>query len=95
MRVTRVASKGKKQNGFDKVCDECLKAIEGGAWLIHPPAEHPLSTETVLHLCSDACLMQHIQKSAKEYGEYKAKVTKITPPSKEKREDDMDMIGNR
>jgi len=95
MRVTRLDKITGKPKDAGQVCDECLKEIKGGAWIMHPPAEHSLATESVLHLCSDKCLMAHIERSVKSYGPYKSKVNKIINPSKEFTEDQADTRGNR
>ena len=94
MRVVRLNKRTGQNQIAGQVCDECLKEIKGGAWLIHPPAEHSLATETVLHLCSDKCLVVHIKKSVENYGPYKSKVTKVINPSKEFKEDQEDARGN-
>jgi len=95
MRVIKLDKRTGKTQDVGQICDECLKEIKGGAWLIHPPAEHSLATESVLHLCSDKCLMDHIEKSIKSYGPYKSQVSKIIKPSKESTEDQEDERGNR
>lgn len=88
------------QKGDQRVCDDCLKEIKGGAWIVNPPAEHPLATEAVLHLCSDTCLVKHIKTSVEKYGAYKSKVSKVYNPSKEYKEDqekrkDVEQIPNQ